>query len=113
MVEIIPFQSSWPAEFRLIASRLRQGLGDLALRIDHIGSTSVPNLAAKDVIDIQITVASLSQELLQAMSDLGYSKDAGLRRDHPPAGLGGDEAIGKSGISMRRRDSGARTPTSG
>ena len=92
MVEIIPFQSSWPAEFRLIASRLRQGLGDLALRIDHIGSTSVPNLAAKDVIDIQITVASLSQELLQAMSDLGYTKDAGLRRDHPPAGLGGDQA---------------------
>ena len=91
MVEIIPYQSNWPDDFRIIASRLRQGLGDFALRIDHIGSTAVPGLAAKDVIDIQITVASLNQELLEAMSALGYTKDAGLRRDHPPAGLGGDQ----------------------
>jgi GrpB-like predicted nucleotidyltransferase (UPF0157 family) len=50
----------------------------------------VPGLAAKDVIDIQITVSSLNQELLRAMSDLGYTTDAGLRQDHPPAGLDGD-----------------------
>jgi GrpB-like predicted nucleotidyltransferase (UPF0157 family) len=91
MVEIIPYQSNWPEEFREIATRLRRGLGGLVLRIDHIGSTSVPGLAAKDVIDIQITVASLNQELLQAMSALGYTKDAGLQRDHPPAGWNGDQ----------------------
>jgi GrpB-like predicted nucleotidyltransferase (UPF0157 family) len=60
MVEIIPYQSSWPFEFREIAATLRQGLGELASRIDHIGSTAVPGLAAKDVIDIQITVTELS-----------------------------------------------------
>jgi GrpB-like predicted nucleotidyltransferase (UPF0157 family) len=91
MVEIVPYQGSWPAHFQAIASRLRQGLGDLALRIDHIGSTSVPGLAAKDVIDVQITVKSLNQELLQAMSALGYTQRAGLQRDHPPAGFNGDE----------------------
>ena len=61
-VEILPYKSSWPSEFLSIATTLRQGLGELALRIDHIGSTSVPDLAAKDVIDIQITVAALDQQ---------------------------------------------------
>ena len=42
IVEIIPYQASWPAEFRAIAAHLRWALGELALRIDHIGSTSVP-----------------------------------------------------------------------
>jgi GrpB-like predicted nucleotidyltransferase (UPF0157 family) len=91
MIEIVPYQGSWPADFQAIASRLRQGLGGRALRIDHIGSTAVPGLAAKDVIDIQITVASLNQELIQAMSALGYTQRAGLQRDHPPAGFNGDE----------------------
>jgi GrpB-like predicted nucleotidyltransferase (UPF0157 family) len=40
MVEIIPYKTSWPGEFHEIAVVLRRGLGDLALRIDHIGSTS-------------------------------------------------------------------------
>ena len=39
--------------------RIRDALGDLAVRIDHVGSTSVPGLAAKPVIDIQVSVASL------------------------------------------------------
>lgn len=85
MVEIIPYQNSWAREFSEIAARLRQGLGKLALRIDHIGSTAVPGLAAKDVIDIQITVAELSQELLTAMLALGYSRVEGLQQDHRPA----------------------------
>jgi GrpB-like predicted nucleotidyltransferase (UPF0157 family) len=85
MLEIIPHQSSWSAEFKEIGARLRKGLGGLALRIDHIGSTSVPGLAAKDVIDIQITVAELSSELLAAMLALGYSPVAGLQYDHRPA----------------------------
>jgi GrpB-like predicted nucleotidyltransferase (UPF0157 family) len=91
MVEIIPYQSSWPGEFRLIAAHLRQGLGDLALRIDHTGSTSVPDLAAKYVIDIQITVADLNQELIAAMSALGYTQRPGIQRDHPPAGWEGEQ----------------------
>ncbi len=84
MVEIIPYQSSWMTDFRDIAARLRQGLGSMALRIDHIGSTSVPGLAAKDVIDIQITVAALTPELLQVMVSLGYTHPEGIQRDHRP-----------------------------
>jgi GrpB-like predicted nucleotidyltransferase (UPF0157 family) len=46
-------------EFRQIATRIRNLIGQTAIRIDHIGSTAVPALAAKDVIDIQISVPDL------------------------------------------------------
>jgi GrpB-like predicted nucleotidyltransferase (UPF0157 family) len=58
-IEIVPYDPSWPAAFEAEASRLRDALGALALRIDHHGSTSVPGLAAKPIIDIQISVADL------------------------------------------------------
>src|SRR5258706_3535832 len=74
--EIIPYQPAWPAEFEAIAARLRQALGPLAARVDHIGSTAVPGLAAKDVIDVQISVAALDaatvQALTAALTGLGY-----------------------------------------
>lgn len=89
MIEIAPYQNSWPSDFREIAWRLRHGLGDRALRIDHIGSTSVPGLAAKDVIDLQITVAALDPGVLSAMRALGYSQPEGIWRDHRPAGAAG------------------------
>jgi GrpB-like predicted nucleotidyltransferase (UPF0157 family) len=56
---VVDYDPSWPARFAGIATRLRERLGAAAERIDHIGSTSVPGLAAKDVIDIQITVTDL------------------------------------------------------
>jgi GrpB-like predicted nucleotidyltransferase (UPF0157 family) len=91
VVEIVPYRSSWPSDFREIASLLRQGLGDLALRIDHIGSTSVPGLAAKDVVDIQISVAALEQGVRSAMLSLGYSQSEGISCDHRPARTEGPE----------------------
>ena len=58
MVEIIPYQPRWPEEFEALAARIHEALGSLAVRVDHIGSTSVPGLASKDVIDIQVTLRS-------------------------------------------------------
>ena len=57
-VEIVPYDSEWPALFNGLGVKFREALGDVALRIDHIGSTAVPGLAAKPIIDIQISVAS-------------------------------------------------------
>lgn len=91
-VEIVSYRPGWPAEFRQIGSILRSGLGDLAIRIDHIGSTSVPDLAAKDVIDIQITVAALDDQLILAMAALGYSLPEGVWRDHRPPNFVGSDA---------------------
>jgi GrpB-like predicted nucleotidyltransferase (UPF0157 family) len=59
MIEIIDDQERWLEEFEVIAKQLRDGLGGLAFRVDHIGSTSVLGLAAKDIIDIQVTVEKL------------------------------------------------------
>jgi len=58
-IVIVDYDSAWPEAFRRLGTRLRTALGPLALRIDHIGSTSVPGLAAKPVLDVQISVASL------------------------------------------------------
>jgi GrpB-like predicted nucleotidyltransferase (UPF0157 family) len=59
VVTIVSYDPTWPTAFRHIGMKLRRSLGLLALRIDHIGSTSVPGLAAKPIIDIQVSVAAL------------------------------------------------------
>ncbi len=84
MVEIVPYQARWPHEFQVIAANLRQEFRDLALRIDHIGSTSVPGLAAKDVIDIQLTVATFEDSLTTTMAAMGYRVLKDISRDHVP-----------------------------
>jgi GrpB-like predicted nucleotidyltransferase (UPF0157 family) len=69
MVAIVPYDARWPGEFDRIAAELRTALAGHALRVDHIGSTSVPNLGAKDVIDIQVTV----KEFASATSAMPFS----------------------------------------
>ena len=59
-IEVVPYDEEWPRLFSSLGASLRAALGDTALRIDHIGSTSVPGLAAKPLlIDVQISVAAL------------------------------------------------------
>jgi GrpB-like predicted nucleotidyltransferase (UPF0157 family) len=58
-VEIHEYQDAWVGEFRHLGAALRQTLCDTAVRIDHIGSTSIPGLGAKPIIDVQVSVASL------------------------------------------------------
>lgn len=57
-IEVVDHDPAWPLEFAVLGRALRDALGDVAVRIDHIGSTSVPGLAAKPVIDVQISVRS-------------------------------------------------------
>jgi len=85
--QIVDYKETWPEEFTQLASQLRTALGGLALRIDHIGSTAVPGLPAKDVIDIQITVAALNDDVITAMATLGYTLHEGNLGDHVPPGL--------------------------
>lgn len=92
MVEIIPYQERWSAEFKQIATTLHQALGELALRIDHIGSTAVPGLAAKDIIDVQITVGALSEQVIEIMEGLGYTQPEGVWHDHRPPNSSGPDS---------------------
>jgi GrpB-like predicted nucleotidyltransferase (UPF0157 family) len=92
MIEIVDYRASWPHEFREIALPMRAALGDLAPRIDHIGSTSVPGLCGKDVIDIQISVVRLDEAVVGAMRAVGYALAHAISRDHrPPDDDGPDE----------------------
>ena len=52
------YDPAWPELFAALGRELRAGLGSAALRIDHVGSTAVSGLAAKPIIDAQISVAS-------------------------------------------------------
>ena len=63
LIEIVPYNPKWPTRFLEIAEQLRATFGAAALRIDHIGSTSVPGLAAKDIIDLQVTLRELDRDL--------------------------------------------------
>ncbi|MGY2061540.1 GrpB family protein, partial [Nocardia gipuzkoensis] len=54
-VVIVAYDPGWPDRFRLLATDIRAVLGRAALEVEHVGSTSVAGLAAKDVIDIDLT----------------------------------------------------------
>ncbi len=71
---LVPSDPSWPDQGRRIAARLNTACGHRAVRIDHIGSTAVSGVDAKDVIDMQVTVASLemADELADSLISAGY-----------------------------------------
>ena len=83
-VVILDPQTRWRSEFEDMGTDLRRILGDTALRIDHIGSTSVPGLGAKDIIDIQVTVADLGRmtEFVTRMKKAGFLQRGDVHRDN-------------------------------
>jgi GrpB-like predicted nucleotidyltransferase (UPF0157 family) len=86
-IKIVSYDQRWPTEFHRIGLPLREAMGNLVIRIDHIGSTAVPGLAAKDVIDVQVTVAILDEEkIVAALAPLGYTLWEGITGDHVPPG---------------------------
>jgi GrpB-like predicted nucleotidyltransferase (UPF0157 family) len=87
VIEIVPYREGWPAEFAALGAALRGALGERAVAIHHIGSTSVPGLAAKDVIDIQVTVADLGDSIDSALASIGYVPKEGVIGDHCPPGM--------------------------
>lgn len=74
-IEIVPYDPSWPAAFEMEAARLRDALASVALRIDHHGSTAVPGLSAKPIIDIQLSVETVQPLSAYAgqLEALGYT----------------------------------------
>lgn len=87
-VELVdPADRDWPRQAQRIIAKLHHGLGE-QFRIDHIGSTAVPGLAAQDVIDLQLLVPDLDAArgaLSERLADLGYPGEDGTE------GLGDSE----------------------
>ena len=71
---ISDYESGWPLLFDKEAGRIRMALGERVLRIEHVGSTSVPGLAAKPIIDILLVVADTADEAgyVPALEAAGY-----------------------------------------
>lgn len=96
-IEIIDSQATWQTDFETLAELVSSASGPITVRIDHIGSTSVPGLAAKDVIDMQAIVASVHDDGIRtAVADGLITAEFSQRlgswnlRDHVSAGWVGD-----------------------
>ena len=87
------WRPEWAADFDELDNSLSAALDGTAIRIDHIGSTSVPGLRAKDVIDVQVVVAELeSDRIIPALELVGFEQSTAAwnLRDHIPAGWAGN-----------------------
>jgi GrpB-like predicted nucleotidyltransferase (UPF0157 family) len=73
-ISIVDYDPRWPEFFRHESNRIRAALGDRVLRLEHTGSTSVPGLAAKSIIDITLVVADSTNEAayVPALEGAGY-----------------------------------------
>ncbi|MEV0681904.1 GrpB family protein [Actinosynnema sp. NPDC050436] len=97
-VSLVPYDPDWPLRYRKLAEEIRHALGEVVLEVDHVGSTSVEGLAAKDVIDIDLVVPDPRDEAayVPALERLGYvlvirepsfHEHRALRLDEPRANL--------------------------
>jgi GrpB-like predicted nucleotidyltransferase (UPF0157 family) len=73
-VVVVEYDARWPATFEALRSRVAGVLGDLAAAIEHIGSTAVPGMAAKPIIDMDVLLKSGSDlpQVIQRLDALGY-----------------------------------------
>lgn len=73
-IQLMEYNPAWPRQFEALAREIRAALGERVLRLDHVGSTSVPGLAAKPIIDIHLTVADSSDETsyVPGLERIGY-----------------------------------------
>src|SRR4051812_3893531 len=79
LLQNVEYDPSWPRQFDTLARRVSDALGACVLRIDHVGSTSVPGLAAKPIIDLDVLVHSEDRAAaIRALADLGYVHEGDL-----------------------------------
>ena len=89
-IEVVQYDKGWPAIFDAWRTRLAAALGRAATRIEHVGSTAVPGLAAKPIVDIQLSVVDPGDEsrYLAAVESTGLqlrAREPGHRYFRPPA----------------------------
>ncbi len=74
LIRIADYDSAWPLQFEQVAAKIRSALGGLVLRLEHVGSTAVPGLPAKPIIDIVLEVADSAREseYAPALESAGY-----------------------------------------
>jgi len=85
IVRLVPYQADWPACFAAEAERLRQALGGRIGAVEHMGSTAIPGMPAKPIIDMAASVESLAEAegLIPDLARLGYEWHERDRQDVP------------------------------
>lgn len=85
-ITVVPYDPRWPRSYRVEAARVRAALGSTAVAVEHFGSTAVPGLAAKPIVDILVGLHSIppSASIGTALRDLGYASlgEAGVPGRH-------------------------------
>jgi GrpB-like predicted nucleotidyltransferase (UPF0157 family) len=73
-VVVLGYDPNWPGLFQSLRKRIADALGDMAAAIEHVGSTAVPDLAAKPIIDIDVLLASetMLPAAIERLASLGY-----------------------------------------
>jgi GrpB-like predicted nucleotidyltransferase (UPF0157 family) len=104
-IEVVPYNPAWPEQFQQLRAHLAGTLADLALAIEHIGSTSVPGLAAKPILDIVIVIPAGAplRFVVDSLARLGYRHQGDL-------GLAGREAFERPGSDVPLDSSGRIWP---
>jgi GrpB-like predicted nucleotidyltransferase (UPF0157 family) len=105
IVEIVDYDPEWPQLFLELKSIIAAKLGDLALAIEHIGSTSVLGLAAKPIIDLDVVIASnkVLSEVVYLLENLGYKHEGNK-------GILGREAFAREASDVPRNGTGKIWP---
>lgn len=75
VITLVEYDPKWPAVFEREAGRIRRALGERALRIEHVGSTAVPGLVSKPIVDLLLVVADSADEdaYVPALEAAGYA----------------------------------------
>ena len=98
-VVVLPYDERWKQDFQAIKNEIQDALGQLALAIEHVGSTSVKGLSAKPIIDIDVIIedSSLLGSIISSLAAIGYHHEGDL-------GIAGREAFkyeGKDHLQKR------------
>jgi len=94
-ITVIDYDPRWPTQFNEMRSIISQAVGDSAIAIEHVGSTAVPGLAAKPIIDIDVVVASPAtvSVAIERLAVIGYEHQGNLGMEdreafkNPPGSL--------------------------
>ena len=97
-VVVLPYDEQWKQDFLMIKNELVSALGQLAMRIEHVGSTSIEGLSAKPIIDIDVVIKddTVLEEVISALGAIGYRHEGDL-------GIAGREAFKYDGKDHLRK----------
>lgn len=104
-IEIADYSPAWPETFAGLSSVISGALGGLALRIEHVGSTSAPRLATKPIIDLDIVIGSRRSlpSVVEALAKIGYFHEG-------DGGIPGREQFGREDGEVPQDGTGRQWP---